>query len=127
MMAPPRQPWDMRDFNIGEWRYDPASRTAAFMAGEARLLALSCSSPGSLIIQASLGTGDRAQRVDLSTSFGVDALAMTGDRITMAADDPRLDRIAFSRGRFALDAANGSSLTIPVHSEIGRVIEDCRG
>ena len=38
----------------------------------------------------------------------------------------RLDRIAFSRGRFALEGTTGA-LTLPVQSEIGRAIEDCRG
>ena len=127
MAVPPRQPWDERDLNGGDWRYDFAARTATFGWGDTAFLTLGCAGPGSIMLTAGLGTGDRPQRVDLSTSFGVDALAMTSDSMAFAADDPRLDRIAFSRGRFALDAANGSSLTIPVHAEIGRVIEDCRG
>jgi hypothetical protein len=47
--------------------------------------------------------------------------------VRLTANDQRLDRIAFSRGRFALDASNGSHLTLPVYAEIGRVIEECRG
>jgi hypothetical protein len=125
--VPPRQEaWDLREIMAGEWRYDPAARVAAFVAGEATLASLSCDG-SSITVRASLGTGDRTQRVDLSTSFGTDALELVSDAITLSAQDARLDHIAFSRGRFALDAANGSSLTLPTHAEIGRVIEDCRG
>lgn len=40
--------------------------------------------------------------------------------------DPILDRIAFSRGRFALSVPGQAPTIIPAWAEIGRVIEDCR-
>jgi hypothetical protein len=40
--------------------------------------------------------------------------------------DPILDAMAFSRGRIAIEAGGLQNIAIPVWSEIGRVIEDCR-
>ena len=64
--------------------------------------------------------------VALRTSAATDQVRFDGGTAIVPSRDIRLDRIAFSRGRFALEAANGRALTLPVQSEIGRVIEDCR-
>lgn len=44
----------------------------------------------------------------------------------LIVSDPILDAIAFSRGRIALELSGAQNIAIPVWSEIGRVIEDCR-
>jgi hypothetical protein len=44
----------------------------------------------------------------------------------LAATDPFLDAIAFSRGRFATAAAGAPMVAVPSSPEIDRVIEDCR-
>ena len=44
----------------------------------------------------------------------------------IAARDPLLDAIAFSRGRFATAAAGAPMVTLPASPEAARVIEDCR-
>jgi len=44
----------------------------------------------------------------------------------LSARDPLLDAIAFSRGRFALEAAGLETLYLPAWPELSRVIEDCR-
>ncbi|WP_260581538.1 hypothetical protein [Sphingopyxis sp. PET50] len=117
----PAKPWDERRLDAGEWRYDAGSRTATFaQAGVAApLLTMACSG-GSIEMTAGLGAGAEAFDVDLKTSAGSDRLRLTGGRVALGSRDVRLDRIAFSRGRFALEASNGSSLTLPVQSEIGR-------
>ncbi len=46
--------------------------------------------------------------------------------IAFAVRDPLLDAIAFSRGRFMLEMSGAQTLVLPVWSELGRVIEDCR-
>lgn len=123
----PARAWDERQLDAGEWRYDAAARTASFaQTGVASpLLTMACSG-GSIELGAGLGAGD-AIDVDLKTSAGTDRMRLNGGRIAIPSRDVRLDRIAFSRGRFALEASNGSTLTLPVQSEIGRLIEDCRG
>jgi len=45
---------------------------------------------------------------------------------TLAATDPLLDSIAFSRGRFATAASGAPIATVPATAEPARVIEDCR-
>lgn len=129
--APPPaavRPWDERRLDAGEWRYDAGSRTAIFAqgGGAAPLVTMACSG-GTIDLTAGLGAAGEALGVDLKTSAGTDRLQLSGNRAQLPARDGRLDRIAFSRGRFALEAANGRTLTLPVQSEIGRLIEDCRG
>ena len=47
--------------------------------------------------------------------------------VALAASDPALDRIAFSRGRFTVESAGTARLVLPAWAEPARVIEDCRG
>ncbi|OYW83858.1 MAG: hypothetical protein B7Z20_11930, partial [Sphingobium sp. 32-64-5] len=44
-----------------------------------------------------------------------------------ASNDSALDKIAFSRGRFAIEAPGAPPLAVPGWAEVSRVIEDCRG
>ena len=46
--------------------------------------------------------------------------------VPIAAADRLLDAMAFSRGRFALEAAGQETLYLPAWPEISRVVEDCR-
>ncbi|NYF30459.1 hypothetical protein [Sphingopyxis sp. JAI108] len=114
--------WEDRAVDRGAWRYDAASRTAAFVpTGSANpLLTMACSG-GSIRMTSAL-----AGNVSLHTSAGSDQIRFDGGSANLPSRDPRLDRIAFSRGRFALETPGGGALTLPVQSEIGRVIEDCR-
>ena len=51
----------------------------------------------------------------------------TGELVAdIAATDPLLDAIAFSRGRFATGAAGAPMVAVPAWPELSRVIEDCR-
>ena len=118
----PSKSWEDRAVNPGAWRYDAGSRTASFVQpGSANpLLTMSCAGAGIRL------TSPLDGPVALRTSAGADQLRFDGGSATIPSRDVRLDRIAFSRGRFALESASGA-LTLPVQSEIGRVIEDCRG
>jgi hypothetical protein len=115
--------WEDRAVDRGTWRYDAASRSAAFVptASANPLLTMACS--GGVIRLTSALDG----AVSLRTSAGSDQLRFERGSATLPSRDPRLDRIAFSRGRFALETPGGGALTLPVQAEIGRVIEDCRG
>jgi hypothetical protein len=46
--------------------------------------------------------------------------------VDLKSDDPLLDAIALSKGKFAVQAAGEETLYIPAWTEISRVIEDCR-
>lgn len=45
----------------------------------------------------------------------------------LAASDPLLDAMAFSKGRFAVNVAGVDPVYVPAWPEVTRVIEDCRG
>ncbi|MGH6697222.1 hypothetical protein [Sphingopyxis sp.] len=118
----PSQSWEDRAVDRGAWRYDAGSKVAAFVpTGSSNpLFSLTCSGGGIRMTSALAGN------VSLRTSAGIDQIRFDGGSANLTNRDPRLDRIAFSRGRFALETAGGGALTLPVQSEIGRVIEDCR-
>ena len=118
----PTRGWEDRALDNGAWRYDAGSRAAAFVpTGSANpLLTMTCSGNAIRLTSALAGS------VSLRTSAGTDQIRFDGGSATLSNRDPRLDRIAFSRGRFALETPGGGALTLPVQSEIGRVIEDCR-
>jgi hypothetical protein len=44
----------------------------------------------------------------------------------LAARDPLLDAIVYSRGRFIVEQAGAATLVVPAWAEIARVTEDCR-
>ena len=46
--------------------------------------------------------------------------------IAVMPNDVMLDRIAFSRGRFAVETSGLDSVAIPIWPEFTRVVEDCR-
>lgn len=118
----PTRGWEERALDNGAWRYDAGSRAATFVpTGSANpLLTMTCSGSAIRLTSALAGS------VSLRTSAGTDQIRFDGGSATLPNRDPRLDRIAFSRGRFALETPGGDALTLPVQSEIGRVIEDCR-
>lgn len=119
----PTKSWEDRALDVGAWRYDAGSRTAVYAptGSPNPLLTMACSGGGIRLTSALSGN------VSLRTSSGTDAILFEGGSASVPSRDPRLDRIAFSRGRFALEAPGGGALTLPTHAEIGRVIEDCRG
>ncbi|MFN3944729.1 MAG: hypothetical protein ACK4K7_07355 [Allosphingosinicella sp.] len=74
-----------------------------------------------------------AQAITLRTTYGARSLAARAYQgpqpavgATVPASDPSLDAIAFSRGRFTVEAAGAPMLVIPAWPEPARVIEDCR-
>lgn len=46
---------------------------------------------------------------------------------TVRANDPLLDAIVYSRGKFMVSATSLPDLILPPWPEIARVVEDCRG
>lgn len=124
MPAMPDQPWDELPVVEGGWTYDAAARRARFVddAGAERA-SLTCTAPQSSVRLAL--PGETAAAVEILTSSAARQTALRGGAADIGAADAMLDAIAFSRGRFALSASQ--LLVLPVQSEIGRLIEDCRG
>ncbi len=70
---------------------------------------------------------DTSRLSALRTTSTTRRLAAADGGIALAATDPLLDAMAFSRGRFTVEVPGTTALVLPSHAEVGRVIEDCRG
>ncbi|HEY6048087.1 MAG TPA: hypothetical protein VIV07_03475 [Sphingomicrobium sp.] len=46
--------------------------------------------------------------------------------VSLAAFDPSLDAIAYSRGRLGIGLAGAAPLVVPAWADVARVVEDCR-
>lgn len=136
--APPRQDWRDVALTPGTWTWRRAASGASLaqfgVAGEGAVLALRCDLAGRAVIVSRAGTSAAPGTMTFTTSFGPFTIAATpggGDPpaivARLAARDPRLDQLAFSRGRFLVEVAGQDRLVIPAWPEVSRVIEDCRG
>lgn len=141
--APPPAPtpadWSVGPLSPGDWSADregPAP-TAFFGPAGAPAFAIRCA-PGGQIGLARLGAGVSGP-ITIRTSFGARILPAAGQPgqapaqavaqavATLAASDPLLDQIVFSRGRFLVQAPGVPDLIVPAWPEAARVIEQCRG
>lgn len=129
----PQVGWQDLPITPGEWHWfrEGSTSTARFdTAGQTRAL-LSCRS-GRITLERS-GNADpaiAAPSVVVRTTSAVRpgaGVARAGwTSMTLAADDPVLDAIAFSRGRFAIEVQGMAPLPLPSWPEVARVIDDCR-
>ncbi|MBV9842197.1 MAG: hypothetical protein JOY99_11830 [Sphingomonadaceae bacterium] len=130
--TPPPADWRDLPLAAGDWRWSPG-RAEFGVVGGAPLLALRCQA-GTVTIAArgSLAPGAQARLAFTASdgAFGYPAGPGEGGMIVAqtSSGDPGLDKLAFSRGRFAVAApeAGLQRTLLPVRPEIGRLIEDCR-
>jgi hypothetical protein len=121
--------WQDAPASAGDWtwRDDGGASSAAFGAS-ATIVVLRCL-PGreiSLVRAGARGTSLIVRTSGRERSLPA-SLQPDGLTARLAASDPLLDDIAFSRGRFALEAEGAPLLIVPAWPEPARVIEDCRG
>jgi hypothetical protein len=60
---------------------------------------------------------------NLPARFEAQAMRVSAE---LAANDPLLDALTFSRGRFAVSMPGMAALVVPAWPEAARVVEDCR-
>ncbi len=122
---PPPSALDWRDLPLspGDWSY--ADAVATFAWDGVVLLRLRCDRAARVVeIEQPRGI---AGAMKLITSYGAtDLPAPQGALARVPAGDPLLDRIAFSRGRFSVQASGAPQLVVPSWAEVTRVIEECR-
>lgn len=118
---------------IGTWIYRPmvGGSDADFVDGSGHLrLSVRCLKATRVvsIIQSEMMTA--APTLVVTTSYGTRSLPARFTAASIAADvsanDPLLDEIAFSRGKWAIANSGNGALVLPSWAEPARVIEDCR-
>ncbi|MBS0482770.1 MAG: hypothetical protein JSR96_11600 [Proteobacteria bacterium] len=134
--SPPPKDWRDAPQTPGTWNWSNAGgQSVARFAppGGSPIASLTCDRASGLVLLARQGHGTGAVPMQISTSAGTRPVLSEPARSqggTIAAAlrprDPLLDTIAFSRGRFAFEAAGEPTLYLPSWPELSRVIEDCR-
>ncbi len=134
--APPPPPpiaWQDAALSPGDWSYrrEGGNSAAAFGAGAPAFI-VSCE-PGGRIALSRVG-GAAQGPMTVRTSYGDRNLPATLRQdgraalvAMVASSDPLLDRMVFSRGRFAVGAPGLPLLVLPAWPEPARVVEECRG
>lgn len=131
-------PADWRDApqTAGDWRWsmDAGRSTASFAAaGFTPTVKLICDRGAGRVLL--MRTGNAAGSVPMALRTTSTLRPLPSDpvlspagwlAVAIPASDPLLDAMAFSRGRFAVEAAGLQTLHLPAWPEISRVIEDCR-
>ena len=117
----------------GNWTYsnDPRGSTARFgIAAQSTIFAIRCDRGQRAIVLSVARSGAATGSVVAlrASSMMKSFTAVSGDDVAIvriAAGDPILDAIAFSRGRFGV-ALDGVERSLPTWPELTRVVEDCR-
>ena len=134
--APPPLADDWRDWPLtpGTWRYAGDSRGTRAMFGDGgdAVVVLRCDRSERRMYLSRTGAGIAPITVRTSSVSRAVAVQPTGGAqpyvaAALAINDPLLDAMAFSRGRFVIQQQGAATLVIPAYAEVGRVIEDCRG
>jgi len=117
----------------GDWHYRTAGadRVAEFRSPAGGQIFQMVCNPARNLTLTVIARAPGANALTIRTEHGDRAVNASGGATSvsavMAASDPLLDWIAFSKGRFAVEVAGGPQLFLPAYPEITRVIEDCRG
>lgn len=132
--AGPRFRGDWRDAPItpGDWRWGmEGNQSVARFANGA--LVLRCDPATRTVSLQRAGSAQAPVPMTLLTTNGnrqLSATPLAGPppvlSVSFGGRDAVLDAIAFSRGRFAVEAAGLTTLYVPSWPEISRVVEDCR-
>lgn len=131
----PKGDWIDWPLTPGSWVYRQDARGSIALfgpAGQNALLTLRCDKArrSLFLSRASMLSGSKITIRTSSTAKTYDARNSSGPphylAVELAPNDPILDAMAFSRGRFAVQAYGELFVAIPAWAEIGRVVEDCR-
>jgi hypothetical protein len=124
--VPPPAPraWEDMPLTPGGWAYqmEAGASSAVFSGGGGPAFTLRCDRARRQVTLVRAGAEVPA-RIVVRTSYGARSLA-AGE--ALGASDPLLDQIAFSRGRFTVEAPGLPELVLPAWPEPARAVEDCR-
>ncbi|MCW1401683.1 hypothetical protein OKA06_04850 [Novosphingobium sp. MW5] len=125
---PPAADWRDQPRTAGDWSW---SRDGQFsIARYGRLFSVACSLSDRRIALMLASPAASSQPMVVTTTSARRALSAEpeGGQLTarLPASDPLIDAMAFSRGRFMVEAGGTAPLYLPSWPEITRVAEDCR-
>jgi hypothetical protein len=125
---PPAVDWRDAPLSQGDWTYAERPGPRATFAVEGPIFVVECTTARQAIfLRFGAATGSA---LTVRTTFGERSLPASNDggmmRATLAAADPLLDEMAFSRGRFLVQADGQPDLILPPWPELARLVEDCR-
>ena len=134
-MVQPTGHWTDWELSPGAWVYRRDERGSIALYGTPgadALVTLRCDKARALLFLSRASDIGSTMTVRTSSASKALAVQLTGGKPAYVASeislgDPILDAMAFSRGRIALELSGTLNIAIPVWSEIGRVVEDCRG
>lgn len=130
--------WQDAPRSAGDWAYRHDARGSVALFGPTGADAsfiIRCDNAARRIYLSRAGAfpGDDSGMMTIRASSGLKSFAVknNGDTpayiaATLPVNEPQLDAMAFSRGRFLVSVKGGADLVIPSWPEIARVIEDCR-
>ncbi len=129
-LAPAVVDWRHAPLAEGDWYWRSAggNSLAVFQSPAGQAVAQVACQPSArqvLLMVAGAGAGSMTVRTETVEQVLPTSATTTAAVATLAAQDPLLDAIAFSRGRFAIEI-EGRALYLPAYPEITRAIEDCR-
>ncbi|MCD1590161.1 hypothetical protein K7H13_05225 [Qipengyuania citrea] len=135
--APPAsENWIDRPQTAGDWSYRAGADGGVAMFGanaDKPLFAIDCDRGAARVTLSRIGSAAAPATMTIRTETTDRTLAATPAArelrsltATLAANDPLLDAMAVTRGRFAVETPGLSTLYLPTWAEVSRVIEDCR-
>lgn len=137
-VPPPAEPvqgdWTEWPLAQGDWTYRTESGGSIASFGPQNIQAsftIRCARDRKQLILSRAGNvADNGAQMTLTTTSAAQSYPARSNgnytSITLSGADYMMDRIAFSRGRFAVETTGLASLAIPIWPEFTRVVEDCR-
>ena len=125
---PPAADWRDQPRSVGDWTW---SREGQFsIARYGRLFSVACSLSDRRIALMLASPATSSQPMVITTTSTRRALSAEPEAgllvARLTAGDPLIDAMAFTRGRFMVEAGGTAPLYLPSWPEISRVAEDCR-
>ncbi|MEQ1509905.1 MAG: hypothetical protein ABL909_05815 [Sphingopyxis sp.] len=128
--------WSVDDLTHGEWRYSDSGGNprATFTDTNGTVMAIiACGNNAISLGRSGIVPADTAVSLRVRNSFALRELSTRVDLAarliytSLDARDPLWDQIAYSNGRFLIEASHQPPLIMPTRAAVSRVIEDCRG
>jgi hypothetical protein len=123
--------WANAPLTPGGWVYhrtaSNARSRATFGPRGAPLFEVACTNQGNIaLFRHGAGAGSITVRTSATMKQMAGNALSAGLSVPVAKDDAILDAMAFSRGRYAIEAPRVAPLVVPAWPELARVVEDCR-